>query len=293
MDARALEMLVRIGKGLDAHVFPRVTNGGFVVLNDSAVPSTERMETNHGKWKERRPAAGSWQRSPGRKGSSGGSRPSGDPSPVIGSDPEARYKAALDELQWQYPGVQCSHQREGIWLLTKSRLLPNLRQHAIFFTGISFPTCSVRAWAFWGDPIAYPEWIGPRHTNFPDGSICAYEPMDSTWTFGDPLVELLDLYTVWAVRHLYLRQFGRWPGHQSIHFPGERILELRADEYCGCANSQKLYGNCCMPGDLAGNRIGACLDFYWRTGLLRRPPEPVVNYLRSGKVLPSIVQLQS
>jgi hypothetical protein len=144
----------------------------------------------------------------------------------------------------------------------------------------------VRSWAFWRDPLAHPEWIGPRHTNFPDGSICAFEPKDGTWCFGDPLVQLLDLCTLWALRHLYLQEFGRWPGYQSIHFPGERLLELRGDEHCGCSNSEKLYANCCMPTDMTGNRIGESLSFFWHTGGLRKPPEAVVSYVRSSTKLP-------
>jgi hypothetical protein len=194
-------------------------------------------------------------------------------------------------LQEQYPDAQLARQDDGIWLLTKSRLLPDLRQHAIFLTGISFPGRNVRSWAFWGDPIAFPEWIGPRHTNFPDGSACAFEPQDGTWKFGDPLVQLLDLYTLWAVRHLYLTQFGRWPGYQSVHFPGERILELRADEHCGCANGAKLYGMCCMPLDRARNQIAERLSFFRQTGGRRQPPESVLDYVRFQKAPPDLRML--
>lgn len=166
-----------------------------------------------------------------------------------------------------------------------------LREDAIFLTGISYHGRVVRSWAFWGDPLAYPMWIGPRHTNFPDGSVCAFEPADGTWRFGDSLVTLLDLLTLWAVRHLYLREFGRWPGYQSIHFPGERLLELRPDEHCGCAHGEKLYRECCMPRDLAGNQIAHCLNFFRETGGFRNPPEAVVDHVRFNKCPPDLTDL--
>jgi hypothetical protein len=291
MEARALDMLARIGDQLDQHVFPCVVNGGVVVLNDSAVPSTQSTEKSHGRRKERGPAAGPRQGATGRQGLPGGPRPSGDAASVIGSGSQAQYEVELRALEGQYPGAQFWHQEDGIWILSPSQLLPGIRQHAMFLTGIAFPGQSVRSWAFWADPIASPEWIGPRHTNFPDGSICAFEPLDDTWTFGDPIVQLLDIYTVWALRHLYLREFARWPGHQSIHFAGERLLELRGDEHCGCSNGEQLYADCCMPLDLAGNPIDMALDFLWMTGGVRRPPEAVERFVRSKRQPPSLRDL--
>jgi hypothetical protein len=291
MDADALAVLSELGKQLDANVYPCVTNGGLVVLNESTVPSTLSMEANHGRQEKRGPAAGSRQGDAGWQRPSGGPWPSGAPASVVRAGSEAQYDAELGGLVEQYPEAQFWHLKEGIWLLTKSRVLHGLRQHALFLTGISFPKNAVRSWAFWTDPIARPTWIGPRHTNFNDGSICAFEPFDGTWVFGDSLVALFDLYSVWALRHLYLECFGRWPGHQAIHFPGERILELRPDEHCGCRHSDNLYSECCMPADLASNRISACLMFFWQTGGFRAPPQSVVDFVRHGQEIPSIASL--
>jgi len=286
-------MLAQIGDQLDRHVFPCVADGGLVVLSGSTVSSTQSTERNRERREKRRPEAGARQGTTGWKRSTGRPQPSGDTAPVIGTGVRAQYEAQLGALETHYPGAQLWHQGDGIWLLTQSMLLPGLDQHAIFITGLSFSVQKVLSWAFWAHPLVYPEWIGPRHTNFPDGSICAFEPMDGTWEFGDPLVGLLDIYTLWVVRHLYLRQFERWPGYQSIHFAGERLLELRADEHCGCANSELLYGDCCLPRDLAGNRIGHLLDFYWKTGGAREPPEAIANFARSRKQLPDLSTLVS
>lgn len=184
-------------------------------------------------------------------------------------------------LQKIYPGVQLWEQEQGVWVLVESGLFPGLRQHAMFLVGVSYLRATVRSWAFWGDPLAAPSWIGPRHTNFPDGSICAFEPTDGTWLFGEPLVALLDLYTVWAVRHLHLRIFGRWPGPQAVHMPYERVLELNADEHCGCGESNRRYGECCRGKDLTRNRIKDAVEFFfWSGGVLRSPPAPVERFVR-------------
>jgi hypothetical protein len=293
MEARALAILARMGDQLDKHVFPGVADGGLVVLNESSVPLNESTERNHGRKEERGSAAGSRSGTTGRERSPGGARPAGDAASVIGAGLQAQYEAQLSALGTHYPGAQFWHQNDGVWLLTPSTLLPELDQSAIFITGISFSVRKVLSWAFWANALAYVQWIGPRHTNFPDGSICAFEPLDGTWEFGDPLVDLLDIYTLWAVRHLHLQQFGRWPGYQSIHFAGERLLELRGDEHCGCANSARLYADCCMPRDMAGNRIAQLLDFHRKTGGTRKPPEPVVKFARSQEHLPDLANLVS
>jgi hypothetical protein len=142
-----------------------------------------------------------------------------------------------------------------MWFLVPSRLLAGLSQPALFLVGVSYVRTAVRSWSFWRDPVVGPVWIGPRHTNYPDGSICAYEPSDSTWIFGNPLVELIDLYSVWALRHLHLRTFGRWPGAQAVHRPYERPLELNPEEHCGCGSQARSYAECCPPEDVAGDRI--------------------------------------
>jgi hypothetical protein len=183
---------------------------------------------------------------------------------------------------------------DGIWLLIESSLLPGRSPKANFIVGISFSSGIVRAWGFQGSAAIGFEWIGPRHTNFSDGSICAFEPKDGTWVIGDSLVDLLDLYTVWAVRHLHFKVLGRWPGGQAVCHPYERILELRKDEHCGCANSQKLYGQCCMENDLERNRIFDAIRFtVLMRGGLRKPPRSIVRFLLERAEPPPLSLLTS
>jgi hypothetical protein len=92
-------------------------------------------------------------------------------------------------------------------------------------------------------------WIGPRHT-YADGSICAYERQDLTWTREMGPQPLLDLISLWVARQIYLRAYGRWPGMQRVHTPLERILVQNATELCGGCASGKTYARCCYRKDL-------------------------------------------
>ena len=288
MEAHVFETLRQVGRQLDGHAFPRVANGGFVVLSEATVPLTVSTENDDDSKRERRPSAGSRPRTPGRQGTSRRSRSASDTAPILGTDLQAQVEVQLSELRWQYPGTQLWHQNAGYWLITTSRLLPGLRQAAIFLTGISIPWRMVRSWGFWTDPIAAPVWIGPRHTNYPDGSVCAFEPKDGTWFLGDPIVKLLDIYSLWAMRHLYLQTFGKWPGFQAAHHPAERLSSLRPDEHCGCERSERLYGDCCMPKDLARNRIRDALSFYWQSGGSRTPPASITQFVLERKNPPPL-----
>lgn len=58
----------------------------------------------------------------------------------------------------------------------------------------------LRAWAWWTEGV----WVGPRHT-YIDGSVCAFEIRENTWDPGLGVVLLLNLYSVWLAKQLYLR----------------------------------------------------------------------------------------
>lgn len=134
-------------------------------------------------------------------------------------------------------------------------------------------------------------WIGPRHTNFPDGSICAFDPSDKVWSVGDSIIELIDFYTVWAMRHLHLEKYYRWPGAQMVTHAYERVIETHINELCGCG-ADKIYLECCYKNDIAIDQITLAIDFICKSsGVDRHPPDEVVNFVRSGGVLPSLNKL--
>lgn len=286
-------MLREIGRQLDRSIFPQVKNGGIVTPIENAVPTSilGREQTN-GKERKRRPETRPRAGTTRRQRQTSGYGSANQAAPIISSNLQAKYEAELETVHEAYPHTHVWHQEEGLWLLTESALLPGLWKKAIFLTGIPFDrTLTVRSWGFWfGAPMSHPTWIGPRHTNY-DGSVCAFEQSDGTWVTGDSIVELLDLYTLWALRHHHLQSFGRWPGHQVVHLPFERTMELTEDEYCGCGESGKRYGECCREKDLARDQIADAAEFGFRYNSLRKSPDAVMSFVRDQQEAPVLSDL--
>jgi len=284
------DLLREIGDQLDRNIFPSIKDAGIVVPSNPSSSSTLGKEKWNGN--KRRSATGSWEGTAGGQGTTGGSRPAGEATSFVCERVPSRYEDELGAVHRAYPGARVWSRDDGLWLLARSSLLPGLPQAAIFLVGISHHNRAVRAWGFWQHSTLDMTWIGPRHTNFPDGSICAFEPSDGTWLFGDSLVELIDLYTLWALRHLHLGVFDRWPGPQAVHFPYERILEFRDDELCGCANTTRRYGQCCKSKDLVRNRITDAVNFTMATaGGLRQPPASIVAFMHQQRDPPPIEEM--
>lgn len=240
---------------------------------------------------EPRPRSIEWQGPPSRSWAASRYWQTGETSSVLSSVTDSLYREPLSSVSEAYPGTQMWEQEGGFWLYSESALLPDLGRTVGFLTGVSTKNRVVRCWAFYNSVIGI-TWIGPRHTNFPDGSICAYEPKDGTWVFGDSLVELIDLYSVWALRHLHHDVFERWPGPQSVAQPYERLLELADSEHCGCGTSTKRYIDCCKETDLRKNRIAGAIKFgIFSRWTLRCPPATVVQFMLYRNQLPKISEL--
>lgn len=293
ISAEGVQALIDVCKKIDNHVFPVVKNGGIVVPSETSVsPNALGMEKNDAKSRQRRPETGSWQWSARRQGAAHGPRPTGQAPSVVSRDLDAFYENDLATVLAAYPNTQLWRVPHGVWLVCESALLLGLEKVAIFAIGLDFARGIVRSWGFWGGSKVGYEWIGPRHTNFPDGSICAFDPADTTWTIGESLVDLLDLYSVWAVRHLHLRLFGYWPGPQSAGDPYERLLELHANEHCGCGTSVKRYHACCYDRDIAGNRLNQALRYTKKyLGGIRRPPERIVSFVLYRRDPPTFCEI--
>lgn len=284
-------LLKTIGEDLDRKVFPSVHDSGLVWPARAVVISQppgqeiqiERQTT----------APRTWQT--GTSSSSGTSRdtrPPGATASLLGEYQSDGFLAEIAAVQAAYPGTQVWEVADGFWLYAQSHLLPGLNRPAGFLVGLSLAKRCVRAWAFWSAGVVGADWIGPRHTNFPDGSICAFEPRDGTWVFGESLVTLLDLYSVWALRQLHLERLSRWPGPQAVHFPYERILEVAGDEHCPCGFTGRSYAECCQPVDLAANRLAIAVNLVCiSSASMRFPPRAIRDFVLYRKFIPSIADL--
>lgn len=166
----------------------------------------------------------------------------------------------------------------GVWLVGTIRPICGAPDAATLVVAYpTSPTVPIRAWAWWNCGI----WIGPRHTNYGDGSICAFEVTDGSWNLADGTLRLIDLYTTWIVRHLYLRRFGRWPGAQVLHTAFERLREQLPGEQCGGCRSGAPYDECCRGLDLQRGWIDARREFAQLCpNSLRRAPASFADCVR-------------
>lgn len=298
-DTRARRLLELIGLDLDREIFPIVRIGGLVLpsrphisINAMGKEPVYERETDE----SRRPKAGAWQ---GRGGTSGTTESSGGAvgpwSTSAATSLTCTYispelQRQLNQLVDAYPETRVWQQEKGLWLFVQSFLLPGLGRSAGFVVLIEPLRAKVTSWGFWLAGLIGSVWIGPRHTNYGDGSICAFDQSEGTWKFGDSLVALVDIYSVWAVRHLHLETFGWWPGPQSSLQPYERLLEFADTEHCGCLKAGARYQTCCKPQDQAANQLSeACRFAIYTRWTIRRAPQEICEFVRNRHAPPESV----
>ena len=276
MRKSAKDDLKAIGLGLDNGVLPSVFNRGVVRPESSPVTvKPSGQEKADAQQQSTRSATRPWERSAGVQRTTGQSRPPDSRTPFVQPGLRSRYAEGIGECRYTYPGLLAFPQEWQMWLFVESVLIEGLGRRAAFAVQLPYTNSRpVRAWGFWTTAISK-TWIGPRHTNFPDGSICAFEPRDRTWLPGGSVTALLDLYSLWVVRHLYLEKNGKWPGRQSVPIAAERLLELGDEEFCGCEQPLGNFARCCKASDQANTSGADLLDFAIKT---RRPPDEVVRF---------------
>lgn len=291
LEVPAVGLLREIGSAMNAGIFPVVKNSGVVMPDNTGVPTilsgTEKERES--RKQSQGSSAGSRQGAARREGPAGGSWAAGEASPLVRPSLQA-YEEELVAVRLAYPGTQTWYQGGAVWLLTESRLLPGLARRAVFLTTVDPSQGAYRSWAFWRSEADEFRWIGPRHTNSPDGSVCAFDPMDQTWSTQDSLVTLLDIFSVWAVRHLHLELLGSWPGYQSVHQPHERVIEFQPGELCGCGDFSRRYADCCMSQDALISRISCAMRYNKEFGM-RSPPGSIRKFLfnqSNPSILPSV-----
>lgn len=286
-----LEREIRqIGQHLDQGGELEVMNGGFVAPIKSPVPlvmgASEKCN-ERGKVSSR-PATRPRQGPAAGQGATGRPRAASSPTSPACPDLRQRYEAQLEEVTRAYPGAQAWPSEDGLFIVVESRLLAGLERTAVIVLAVRYrPKVELRAWAFWEGL----NWIGPRHTNFHDGSICAFDPRDeNAWKIDEPLVDLLDLYTSWVFCQLHLEVCERWPGLQSSPTAWERLLEVRGDEFCGCGRQPyKLYADCCQTADKSGKGLRQLVRHAIRGNTLKRsPPSVICGFARHRSVPPAV-----
>lgn len=287
----SINTLKNIGSQLDRNQYPCIHNGGIVKPGGSIiVTSTPGEDIKYESNRQKRPTTGSRQRSTRRQRAPNRSRSSGAAPQFISPSLRTTYETELDELRAAYPETKIWFQAEGMWLLTESSVLLGLGKKATFLTAIPYSRLHIqKSWGFWTTPI-YSQWIGPRHTNFPDGSICAFNPNEGTWKPGDSLIKLLDLYTLWALRHEHLKIFGRWPGRQAVPHAYERITESKADELCGCDKKGLKYAECCQQHDMS-RPLEESFSLFMRFAqgnIHRSPPREICDFMMRRDTPPPI-----
>ena len=270
-----------LGLQLDREIFPEVFDGGVVAPSPAAVPQYLGAETQNVGTRPFPITSGASSFSSGTASATSSEATAWTPSattPLERASIRAHYEDALDDVHAAYPGTRTWHDHDGMWLLSESSIVQGLNRAATFLVAFSWEHAAAKGWGFWRNRIGSVRWIGPRHTNFPDGSICAFHPAAGTWVFGDPIGALLDLYTVWALRHLHLELFNHWPGPQAVFHPYERRMELHASERCGCG-SGRTYRDCCASQDAARKVVPDAVSFAIQfAGGRREPPARVAQF---------------
>ena len=239
-----------------------------------------------------------------REGAAGRSRQAGSASRVVGDVLRTAYESQVKQLAEAYPTLKTFHDDDGMWLLATSSIIPGLLQEATFLVAVPYqPDIMPRAWAFWTAVATAPRWIGPRHTNFHDGSICAFAPSDNAWSEGGDLRTLLDLYSVWTARQLHLEVFGRWPGKQySILLPDPKLQAYyrwsqqhdHDDELCGCGSETRRYSECCKAADMKLDLAELMTNFLRQLPggfSTRRPPPSILAFVAGRSPLPRMADV--
>ncbi len=232
---------------------------------------------------------------------SDGSRPARAASRVGVDVLRAAYENQVTRLAEAYPTARAFPDDDGMWLLARSSIISGLVRKATFLVALPYRQgLGPRAWGFWTIGTEA-RWIGPRHTNFQDGSVCAFSPYEGAWSEGGDLRTLLDLYSVWALRHLHLEVLCRWPGKQYGLFgvdPGVqayyRLIECKDDELCGCGSETRRYSECCKLSDQQWNILelmGMFLRHVEGGFQSRRPPPSVVGFIEGRSALPKIADI--
>ncbi len=269
--------LIEVGDALDIDEQLAVGDGGEVFVN----PHVESEE--HAERECEGPSGGQGsQRGPGQCVRARQEAGPGASARLRGSSLAEHYLLGESEVRERYD-ANLMVSGNGLWVVARSR--PLGADGPQFHLVVAFPFSigvQPKGWAF-SKLGPFPKAVGPRHTNFPDHSICAQGPDDGAWYPPDGIRPLLNLYSTWLLRQLYLAEFGRWPGRQWGPSALYRRTEFHSEEWCGCGRTAR-YGECCRRADLEVGDEEARREHIRVTGgdyRPRRVPKEIMNFARS------------
>jgi hypothetical protein len=240
-------------ESLDAHQIQRILELGawrdegrlFAVGLDGEVFQHEEHKDSPDERRQRQGAAASAPPPASAPSTASDAEPAGaDGSQAL----VKRYLGFRPEMLLYYPTAHFREVDRGLWITT--RIYPLGRGGPCYWVCLLLPDSAVfspKAFAFYRlAPVPRP--VGPRHTNFPDGSICAFTDEDDAWRPGDNPKILLNLYAEWLVCYLFLRRERRWPGRQVGFDATYRQCEFNVREWCHCGSGAR-YGTCHYQSD--------------------------------------------
>lgn len=287
-------ILEGIGSALDQGRPIRVLRGGVVVADEPHLDH-ERMQSNEAD-RTQGSAARSRQGSPGWEGTARRSRSSGSLLQAGSGSLRDSFEEGLPHLQVSYPGTRIWDDEVGLWVVVPSFPVGIDGPQAALVAALPFfEVPKRRCWGYWRRDRNL-KWIGPRHTNFPDASICAFADGATAWQPTDGLTRLFDLYSVWLLCHLHLEALHRWPGPQHSINSYYRLHEFLEGELCSC-DSGRTYFECHRPQDLLEDQQLAKVAFQKCAGgdlVDRRVPQAVRQFAKSHfKNAPSLLSALS
>lgn len=290
-----MALLLDIGECLETGVPLRAYDGGRILPDHAPVDFINQLGDRRNSNDKGKRARGS-SAGPGR-GSSGWKGPAHRPGPPAPDAPHLGGEDLTEVARQQVGEVQQSYRSARVWTSPDafwvSAIIEPIDDEPIgAYLATRYPIAStelVQSWAWWTHGI----WIGPRHTNYSDGSICSFDLRQRTWDRSRPLRDLWDLHSLWVARHMYLRRYRRWPGPQHVGTPMERYFEQAPDELCGCDSQSSLrYRQCCLSSD--AEFVKSLPEFARRRPRRRSPPRAVIAYLFGARhVAPAYSELRN
>lgn len=160
---------------------------------------------------------------------------------------------ATGQLRTHYPGARVWREVGGNGTLLAVSIFPLGWEgpQADFAVAVpADPRHRVLAWGFWrvdGGAV----WIGSKHTNYPDGSACAFPADSGVWTEADGITPYVDRLAEWSFRHIFLDAEGMWPGIQEGAHVYYRLRHTHPHECCTRCSTLQRYENCCRSIDQA------------------------------------------